>query len=376
MTQKSEYYFIAELKEQPGAVAETVGTQWERIVGITKELPHDLSRVLMVGCGDPYFASEAAVYPFERWTRIPAEAVDALEFRFWRSDLVDERTLVILISQSGKTIQVVESARLARAQGAAVIGITNSPDSPLAEQSEYLVHTAGGPSYSFPTRTTTAAAAVLFALALALGAARGLVPEAVVEERLQLLREDLPLRMKQTLNLEEQMRTLAHSWRHHNHFAFIGSGPGYAAARVGAAKINETNRMQSEADELEEYGHLHLFALQQETPLVFLAPSARTAARVEAMVDFAAGRGTPVAVFGAPETQERWQRPGVHGYEMPDVDEIVSPLVYVIPLQLFAYHLALVHGRDPDRPEGFDNAAIQKMIYTGLLEGWHEEEVP
>jgi len=89
-------------------------------------------------------------------------------------------------------------------------------------------------------------------------------------------------------------------------------------------------------------------------------------------VEFATGRGHPVVVFGPQGSRARWQRPGVQAYELAPTDELLSPLLYVVPLQLFAYNLAVTRGVNPDRPEGFDNVAIQKMIYIDLLEGWHE----
>jgi glutamine---fructose-6-phosphate transaminase (isomerizing) len=370
----SEHFFLKELREQPEAVAETLASQREAIRKVVEQLPADLNRIMMVGCGDPYFASQAAIYPLEQWSRLPTEAVDALEFRLWRSELVDDKTLVVLISQSGKTIQVVESGRLARERGASIVVITNSPDGPLAQDYDNPLLTAGGTSYSFPTRTTTTATALLFALGRALGEARGKLSAERAQEVRAELEETLPRHMEAALGLDSQMLALARSWVSHSHFAFIGTGPGYAAALIGAAKVNETSRLSAEADELEEYGHLHVFGIQRGTPLFFLAPSDLSAARVRAMVEFATGRGHPVAVFVAEGTTDKWQSLGLHIYELPDLDERLSPLVYSIPLQLFAYHLAITRGANPDRPEGFDNIALQNMIYTGLLEGWHEDE--
>ncbi len=235
----SDYHFIQELREQPAAVRETVVTQWDNIARLVGDFPQTLNRVVMVGCGDPYFASEAAIYPFERWARLPTEATDALEFRFWREALVDENTLVLLISQSGKTIQVVEAARLARARGATVVGVTNSPDSPLAELCDHLLFTAGGPSYSFPTRTTTAAAAALFSLALQLGAARGRLSEEQASELRHLLSETVPALMEQALDSEPAMQRLAEQWQDKGHFAFHRHRAGL---RGGAGRFGEDQR--------------------------------------------------------------------------------------------------------------------------------------
>lgn len=363
--------FLKELREQPSAVAATLHDLEAQIEALADALSGRIDRLMMVGCGDPYFAAAAALYPFEWWAGLPAEAVDALEFRLWRAPLVRPGTLVIAISQSGKTIQTVESARLARAQGAVVVGITNAPDGPLSADCDHLLLTAGGPSYSFPTRTTTAAAALLFALAAALGRRRTPLPAADVPSHAYLTGA-LPAVMERALDVAPAAAALAARWRDQEHFAFIGSGPGYAAALVGAAKINETTRLQAEADELEEYGHLHLFGIQRGTPLLFVSPAPQAASRVRAMIEFAVGRDHPVALLTDETTRADWADVPVELIALPAVDVLLSPFVYVLPLQLFAFFLAQERNTDPDRPQGFDNVAIQKMIYTGVLDGWHE----
>jgi glutamine---fructose-6-phosphate transaminase (isomerizing) len=374
MSVDAEPIFLKELREQPAAVAETIAAQREAVQAAASELARDTDRLILTGCGDPYFAAQAAIYPIERWTRMPAEAVDALEFRVWRGELVNERTLVVGISQSGKTVQVIESIRLAHERGARTLGLTNTPDGPLADLVDRLLLTAGGPSYSFPTRTTTTAAATLMNLGLALAESRGVMTADAVSDHRRILGEVLPEMMERALDLEADLLALARSWQSQRHFAFIGSGPGFAAALIGAAKINETSRLQAEADQLEEYGHLHVFGIQPGTPLVFLSPSVRTAARVKAMVEFALGRRHPIAIVCSEEAASSWRAIGAHVFAVPEVDELFSPLLYAVPLQLLAYGLALTLGHNPDRPEGFDNDAIQKMIYTGLLEGWSGAE--
>jgi glucosamine--fructose-6-phosphate aminotransferase (isomerizing) len=374
MSVDAEPIFIKELREQPAAVAETISDQKESVEAAASELASDIDRLIMTGCGDPYFAAQAAIYPIERWVGLPADAIDALEFRVWRGEVVNERSLVVGISQSGKTIQVVESVRLARERGARTLGVTNTPDGPLADLVDRLLLTAGGPSYSFPTRTTTTATATLMNLALAIAERRGVMSAHAVSNHREILGRVLPETMERALDLEADLLALARSWQSHRHFAFIGSGPGFAAALIGAAKINETCRLQAEADQLEEYGHLHVFGIQRGTPLLFVSPSERTATRVKAMVNFALERGHPTAILCSEATASSWRLLGAHVFALPEIDELFSPLLYAVPLQLLAYGLALTLGRNPDRPEGFDNVAIQKMIYTGLLEGWSDAE--
>lgn len=367
---KDEYHFIGEIHQQAHAIRDTLTAEADNLRGIAERLAGQVDRVIMVGCGDPYFAAHGAVYPLEAWARLPAEAVEALEFCFYRHELIDKRTLVMLISSSGKTAQAVEAGRLARERGAPTLALTNIPYSPVTDGADHTIVTRAKISYSFPTKTTTAALAALCALALELARARETLPAAERENLAWCLGQGVPEGMVQAFGLEPQMRELAAAWQERTHFAYIGTGPGYTAALVGAAKIHETCRIQAEADLLEEYGHLHVFAVQQDTPIFFLSPSARVEARARPMIEYTLNRGNEVVILAPASARAHWRDVNIHFVGLPELPELLSPLVYVVPLQLFAYHQALVRKTNPDRPMGFDNVALQKLIYTGLLEGW------
>ena len=368
----AEYHFIKEIREQPRALRETLQTEADNLRQIAHQLGGRIERVVLVGCGDPYFISWGAAYPLESLAGLLAIPVEGLEFRLHRSWLADERTLLIAISSSGKTIQVVESARLARGRGSPVLAVTNSPGSPVTEEADFTIITRAGPSYSFPTKTTLAALAVLTALALELAAVRGRIGDQERERLWAELSATFPDMVEEMLGTEAQMKALAERFGEGERFVFVGSGAGFATALIGAAKICETCRTLAEAHLLEEYAHLHIFSIQPGVPVFFVAHTSSLVPRSMQVAAYAARCGGCVLGLAPRESGDRWAEFGAEFVGLPTSSELLGPMAAMVPLQLFAYHLSQTKGLNPDRPEGFDNSALQKMIYTSLLKGWEE----
>ncbi len=372
MNEPSSYHFIREIYEQPAGLRQTLAESGPAADALVRKLAGRIERVVLVGCGDPHFLSYGAAYAFERFAGWPADPVDGLEFVLYGGQRLNPHTLLVAISQSGKTIQAVQAVRMARKAGAFALAVTNSPDSPVTEGADAVLITRCGPSLSFPTKTTTSALTLLFRLAIALGEAVGSLSSqqaAVLRREL----EALPAHIKTMLKLEPRMQELATALSEREPISFFGTGPGYATALQGMAKLKETSQTRAEAHQLEEFGHLHVFALRSGDPLFFVAPSQRTSARAREMAAYALDYGAACVALVPERDAPAWQPLNAEVIALPAVDETLSPLVYVVPLHLFAYHLAMVKGRDPDRPMGFDNIVLQKLIYSGLLEGWHEE---
>lgn len=369
----AEYLFIEEIGEQPRALRESLQAEADHLRQIARQLSGRIERVVLVGCGDPYFVSWGAALPFESLAGLLAIPVEGLEFRLHRSWLADEHTLLIAISASGKTIQVVESARLARGRGSPVLAVTNSPGSPVTEEADFTVITRAGPSYSFPTKTTLAALAVLTALAVELAAVRGRIGTDERERLWAELSATLPDMVEEMLGTEAQMEALAERFGEGERFIFVGSGAGFAAALIGAAKICETCRTLAEAHLLEEYAHLHIFSIRPGVPVFFLAHSFPLVTRGVQVAAYAVQCGGEVVGLAPRASGDRWAELGAEFIGLPAASELLVPMAAMVPLQLFAYHLSQVKGLNPDRPQGFDNVVLQKMIYTDLLEGWWEE---
>lgn len=363
------YRFIAEVYAQPAAATATLAAEGALADGLGYALAHRADRITLVGCGDPYFLGYGAASAFRQWARLPAEAAEGLDFCLEGATAIGGRDVVIAVSQSGRTVQAVQAARLARQRGAFTLAVTNTPGSPLTEMVDGVLHLHGGPSLSFPTQTTTAALALLYRLALSLGRARGAISDDDAL-RLHTTLDSIAEPMRAALALNESMRDLADGWRDKAHFSFLGVGPGYATALQGEAKLKETSQTRAEAHQLEEFAHLHIFALRQGDPLVVIAPSERSGARARDIVRVAADYGAEVVAIVAQADTAAWAEVPAQLIATPDVPDVLSPLVQVIPLQLFAYHLAAAKGRNPDRPMGFDNATLQRLVYAAQLPGW------
>lgn len=372
MNETSSYHFIREIYEQPAGLRQTLAESGPAASALARKLAGRIERVVLVGCGDPHFLSYAAAHSFEQFAGLPADPVEGLEFVLYGGQRLDPHTLLVAVSQSGKTIQAIQAVRLARKAGAFALAVTNSPGSPITEEADAVLLTRCGLSLSFPTKTTTSALALLFRLAVALGEAGGAMssePAAALRREL----EALPAHVETALKLEPRMQALAGTWSEREPFSFIGTGPGYATALQGAAKLKETSQTRAEARQLEEFAHLHVFALRAGDPLFFIAPSHRPSARACELAAYAQDHGASCAALVADGDASAWQALGAEVIALPPVEETFSPIVHAVPLQFFAYHLAMAKGRDPDRPAGFDNIALQKLIYSDLLEGWHEE---
>lgn len=369
MSPAPRYRFIEEVYAQPTAVAATLAAETPLADGLGYALAHRADRVTLVGCGDPHFLGYGAAIAFWEWARLPAAAVEGLEFCLGVAPTVGRRDVVIAISQSGRTVPVVQAARLARQAGAFTLAVTNTPDSPLTEVVDGTLHLHGGPTLSFPTQTTTSAPAVLYRLALSLGRARGAISDDDAL-RLHAALDAIPDAMRAALALDDVMRDIAIRWQDKTHFSFIGGGPAYATALQGEAKLKETSQTRAEAHPLEEFAHLHIFALQRGDPLIVIAPSERSGARARDMTRVAAEYGADVVALVTQVDVEAWRDIAARVVVTPTIPDALSPLAQVIPLQLLAYHLALVKGRHPDRPIGFDNAALQRLVYAATLPGW------
>jgi glucosamine--fructose-6-phosphate aminotransferase (isomerizing) len=184
----------------------------------------------------------------------------------------------------------------------------------------------------------------------------------------------VPAHIERALEFELRVQALVTDLSGCEHFSFIGAGPGYTAALLAEAKLKETSHTRAEAHQLEEFAHVHLFAMQPRDPLFFIAPSDRTSARAREIAAYAVEYGARCVAVVVEGDGAAWRDLGAEVFELPVVQEVFSPLIHVIPLQLFAYHLALAKGHNPDRPARFDNAIHQKLVYSDVLEGWHEDD--
>jgi glucosamine--fructose-6-phosphate aminotransferase (isomerizing) len=289
-----------------------------------------------------------------------------------RTGLLNDKTLVILISSSGKTIKVIESARLAIDNHAPIFGLTNLVPSSLTEISQDYIQTQAGWSDSFPTKQTTTALAVLFALALEWAELSGTLPNDEITALRQELYKDVPKAVEACLLLDNEMKALAEKYLNAPIYAFVGSGPNLCTAMLSAAKMKETSQSRSEACNLEEYAHLHSLSLKPGDPVFFIPYQGTYGVAYREISKRILAYGGKLIVVAPEKEKLNWQEIGSDFFAVPDHSEMFGPLISWIPLQIFAYHTSIGKGRNPDKPIDQKDIEIGYNIYTSPLEGWDD----
>lgn len=364
-----DYIFIQEIFEQPNAIQRTLDQSGSDAEHIAREIASRVQRVYLVGCGDPFFLSQAASYAFRHYASLPAYAVDGLEFVLYNERELDHDTLLIGISQSGKTLQVREALLMARRAGAVSIAASNMANGPIVALADYALLSHAGLSTSFPTKTTTCLLAILVRLAVALGQARGYLPSEQYQDALTTLGH-VPQWAHEALTLQDELRSTAQECAQADYFRFVGTGPSFATALLGAAKLKETSQTRAEANQLEEFIHLHAFTVRPSDPIFFLTPGGKANARAVEIAAFARKHGAVCHAVVSSGSGQAWRDVGLPATEIAPSVEWLTPIVHIIPLQFFAYYLSLAKDRNPDRPIGYDEVGLQRLIYSDLLEGW------
>lgn len=369
-----EYFYHKEMLEQPQAIRRTLVETEDQIKVLGTRYAGEIDRVLLIGCGDPYMLGQAAVYALENWAGVKAEAVEAAEFALYRHAALDPRTLVIAITSSGKTVKAVDAARLARRGGAQTLALTNLAPSPICAEVDDVLQTRSTPSNSFPTLTTTIALAALFNLALHWALVNGKMDQKQFDDLHQELVNDIPQIVEKALGLDGQMKALAEKVKGAPIFTFLGSGPNWPTAQLAAAKLKEISQSRSEAANLEEYAHLFSLSIQPEDPIFLITARGAIDERNQLVAKFIQGMRGQLYVVGPADLSEGWEALSVPFIPVDDHDEMFGPIADWIPLQLFAYHVSLVKGCNPDKPlnRGEMEPYIQKIIYTSLLDGWEK----
>ncbi len=368
-----EYHFLREIRQQPEVIKQSLQHSDPHLRELAHRYVGQVKRVILVGCGDPYMLGLAAVYAFERWAGLPAESIEAAEFAMYRHQHINEQTLIVLVTSSGKTIKVIDAARLAAQKGAPAFALTNLNPSPITAETDQVIQTQAGWSDSFPTKQTTTALALLYALALHWAEAAATLPAAEIAILRQGLYAGVPQAITEALALAPQMEQLAQQHVEAPIYAFIGSGPNWATAQLAAAKMKETSQSRSEATNLEEYAHLHSLSIRPNDPVFVITTPGQIGERSRLICQHVSSNGGQLVVVGPAQEQELWAELDVVYCQVANHDEMFGPLVAWIPLQLFAYYVSVGKGRNPDRPpERGPMDFLQKIIYTSMLEGWFE----
>ena len=349
------HYMQKEIFEQPDAILNTLEgrTGGDRVLEASfgpdaAAIFDRVKSVQILACGTSYHAGMIARHWLEGLAGIPCNVEVASEFRY-RQPVPNPDTLVVTISQSGETADTLAALRGARELGfGPSLGIVNSPESSLVRESDLILMTRAGPEIGVAsTKAFTTQLAALLMLVVVLGRRHKLSPESEAEIVKQL--RGLPAMCEQVLLLDEKINHLSERFADKQHALFLGRGLQYPVAMEGALKLKEISYIHAEAYPAGELKHGPLALVDAEMPVVVVAPNDALLEKLKSNLEEVRARGGELYVFADKDAGLK-STPNIHVMEIPTVGEHVAPLVYNIPLQLLAYHVAVLKGTDVDQP--------------------------
>jgi len=346
------HFFLKEIHEQPAALTNALRG---RLDGDQLNLPEldvlDLARVervYLVACGTAYHAGLIGKALIEQWTRLPAEAAIGSEFRY-AHPVLDTRTLVILISQSGETADTLASFRLAKAAGAQTIAVANVVGSSITRGADAVLYLQVGPEIGVAaSKSFTGQLTLLYLLALHLAETRGLIGNAGVAEVVRALRA-LPDQVARILKQESAIAAAAREYAGRRNFFYLGRGYGFPIALEGALKLKEISYIHAEGYPAGELKHGPIAMLDPDIPVMAIATESPTYDKVMSNIQEVRARRAQVLAI-ATEGDAEIRRHAEHIFYVPATLDPLTAVLSVIPLQLFAYHVAVELGCDVDQP--------------------------
>ncbi len=349
------HFMAKEIHEQPEVVGHTLAHYIDMTTGriaLPERLPfdfRDIGRLSISACGTAYYAGLVGKYWFERFARLPVEIDVASEFRY-RDVPFDAGNLALFVSQSGETADTLATLREAREQRQHTLSIVNVPTSTIARESDVVMPTLAGPEIGVAsTKAFTCQLAVLACLAIAAGRARGILTEADEQKLVHALIE-VPRHIAEALTLEPAIEHLSRDLAKSRDVLYLGRGTSYPLALEGALKLKEISYIHAEGYAAGELKHGPIALIDEDMPVIVIAPHDRVFEKtVSNMQEVAARGGRIVLVTDARGAREATVE-SLACLTLPDMPSTVTPLVYAVPVQLIAYHTAVVMGTDVDQP--------------------------
>ena len=350
-----EHFMFKEIMEQPEALRRCLSPRIREgeIVfedfSLSKDFLQNMRRIYIVACGSIYHVGMVGKYHLERLTRIPVEVALGSEFRYM-DPIVDEHTLVIVISQSGETLDTMAALREARRLGGHILSIVNVVGSSIARESDQVLYTWAGPQIAVATtKAYTTQLALLSLLALWLGKRLGTVLEKDRREMVAAFRE-LPGKMEEVLSHRDDIQYFASQHFNHDSIFFMGRNLDYALGLEGSLKLKEISYIHSEAYASGELKHGTISLIEDGTLVVALGTYGKLFAKAMSNVVEVKSRGASVLALTTYPHQEEMARTADVVMTIPDIHALLLPILGVVPLQLFAYYVALMRGCDIDKP--------------------------
>ena len=348
------HFMQKEIFEQPAVIGDTLHS-FINPVSRQVTLPDlnldlgNLPRVTISACGTAYLAGMVAKYWFEQIARQPVELDIASEFRY-REAPMPEGGLGLFISQSGETIDTLAALRYAKSEAQKILSIVNVPESAISRESDATMMTLAGPEIGVAsTKAFTTQLTVLACLALAVARARGAL-DADGQAALSTALTEVPARAAEILNHDEAIQQIAHDVSEARDVLYLGRGTLYPIALEGALKLKEISYIHAEGYAAGEMKHGPIALIDEQVPVIVCAPSGPLYEKTASNVQEVIARGGRVVLISDQEGIERFGEGAVHTIALPKVDPFVAPILYAVPVQLLAYHTAVIKGTDVDQP--------------------------
>ncbi|HMB19718.1 MAG TPA: glutamine--fructose-6-phosphate transaminase (isomerizing) [Spirochaetota bacterium] len=350
-----DHFMLKEIFEQPDTITNAfrgrvlTDTGHARLDGLrlSDEEIKKIKRIIFIACGTSWHAGLIGEYLIEEYARIPVEVEYASEFRY-RSPILDEGDLVIVISQSGETADTLAALREASSRGIKVLGITNVVGSTIARESDGGVYIHAGPEIGVAsTKAFTSQITVIILLTMLLARRKYMTAEEGRVYMETLL--DIPSQVKKILESSDLIKNIAETYKNHRNFLYLGRGIQFPVALEGALKLKEISYIHAEGYPAAEMKHGPIALIDENMPVVFIATRDEVYQKVVSnMQEVKARNGKIIAI--ATEGDQEIENYADHVIYIPVVRKIVSPLLTVIPLQLLAYHIAVLRGCHVDQP--------------------------
>ncbi|HTM65804.1 MAG TPA: glutamine--fructose-6-phosphate transaminase (isomerizing) [Flavipsychrobacter sp.] len=351
-----EHFMLKEIYEQPKVIADALRGRmnaaqgWIKLGGLSEYASRigNAKRFIITACGTSWHSALIAEYLIEDLARVPVEVEYASEFRY-RNPIIKESDVVIAISQSGETADTLAAMELARDRQALIYGICNVIGSSIARMSHAGSYTHAGPEIGVAsTKAFTAQITILTLIALQIAKEKGTISTSKLREILYEL-ENMPQKIEQTLKLDAQIQEIAKIYKDATNFLYLGRGYNFPVALEGALKLKEISYIHAEGYPAAEMKHGPIALIDENMPVVFLATNASAYEKIISNIqEVKARKGKVIAVVNEGDTHIRSLAD--HVIEVPATEEVLSPLVTIVPLQLLSYHIAILRGCNVDQP--------------------------
>jgi glucosamine--fructose-6-phosphate aminotransferase (isomerizing) len=349
-----DHFMLKEIYEQPGVIGETLNSFYNPVTFSMQlpKMPFDLSeisKVSIIACGTSFYAGQIAKYWFEKIAKIATEVDIASEFRY-SEKILPKNGLAIFISQSGETADTLAALKYAKKKGQKIISILNATESSMERESDVVLHTLAGPEIGVAsTKAFTTQLVTLACFVLALAKIRSTISDSEIATLSHALAE-VPSRAVEVLNHDDALKELAGTLAKSKDVIYIGRGTSYPIAMEGALKLKEISYIHAEGVAAGELKHGPIALIDKSVPVIVIAPYDDLFDKTASNVQEVAARKGQVIFLSDSDGIKKLRKISSKTIELPKVNPFVAPILYAIPIQLLAYHTAVIKGTDVDQP--------------------------